>query len=82
MVVGLELGRWDVAQRLHQPVVVEPSDPFQRCQFHRLLGLPRPASMDYLGLVEPVDRLGQGVVVAVALEPTEGSMPASARRSL
>ena len=67
MVVGLELGRRDVAQWLHQSVVVEPSHPFQRRKLHRLLGLPRPAPVDHLGLVEPVDGLGQGVVVAVAL---------------
>lgn len=67
MVADLELGRWDVAQRLHQSVVVEPGDPFQRCQLHRLLGLPRPASVDHLGLVQAVDGFGQSVVVTVAL---------------
>ena len=67
MVVSLELGRRDVAQRLHQSVMVEPSDPFQRGKFYRLLGLPRPAAVDHLGLLEPVDGLGKRVVVAVAL---------------
>ena len=38
--------------------------------------------MDDLGLVEAVDRFGQGLVVAVADTPTEGSRPASARRSV
>ena len=54
-------------QRFHQSVVVEPSYPFQRGELYRLLGLPRPAPVDHLGLVEPVDGLGQRVVVAVAL---------------
>ena len=39
--------------------------------------------MDQLGFVQPVDRLGQGIVVSVALIlPTEGLMPASAKRVL
>jgi hypothetical protein len=38
--------------------------------------------MDQSGLVEPIDRFGQRVVVAVALLPTDGSTPASASRSL
>lgn len=67
MVVGFELSGRDVAQRPHQAVMVELGHPLQRRQFHCLLGLPRPASMGHLGLVRPVDRLGQGVVVAVAL---------------
>ena len=47
--------------------MVEPGHPFQRRQFHRFLGLPRCPAVDQLGLVQPVDRLGQRVVVAVAL---------------
>src|SRR5664279_2570409 len=48
-------------------MVVEPSHPFQRGKLDCLLGLPRRAAMNQLGLVEPIDGLGQGVVVAVAL---------------
>ena len=73
MIIGLELRRRDVAQRPHQPVMVEPGDPFQRCQFHRLLGLPWPAPVDDLGLVQPVDGLGQRVVVGVAPAADRGS---------
>ena len=61
----LRLGRRDVADRLQQPVVVEPRHPFQRGQFDSLARLPRPAPVDDLGLVQPVDGLGQGVVVTV-----------------
>lgn len=53
MVLVFELGRWLVAQGFHQPMVVEPRDPFQRRQFDRLLGLSRPAAVDHLCLVEP-----------------------------
>jgi hypothetical protein len=28
-VSGLELGRWDIANRLQEPTVVEPVDPLQ-----------------------------------------------------
>ena len=47
--------------------MVEPRNPFERCQLHGFAGLPRSAAMNQLGLVQPVDRLGQRVVVAVAL---------------
>src|SRR3990167_3959137 len=46
--------------------MVEPVHPFQRGHFNRFLGFPRPTAMDELSLVQPVDGLGQGVVVAVA----------------
>ena len=52
IVVRLCFGRRDIADRLEQPVMV---------------GLSRCPTMDKLGLVQPVDRLGKGVVVAVAL---------------
>ena len=67
VVVCLSLCWRDVADRFEQPMVVEPRHPFQRGQLHRFLGLPGRAAMDQLSFVEPVDRLGQGVVVAVAL---------------
>ena len=38
--------------------------------------------MDQLSLVEGVDRVGQCIIVTVALATTDGSMPASARCSL
>ena len=60
------VNQWDVADGLQQSVVVEPRDPLERRQFDRFACLPRRATMDQLGLVQPVDRLGQRVVVAVA----------------
>ena len=47
--------------------MVEPADPFQSDEFHRFEAPPWPAPMDDLGLVETVDRFGEGVVVAVAV---------------
>ena len=57
---------WDIADRLQQLPVVEPLHPFERGVLDGFEGPPGSASMDDLGLVEAVDRLGQGVVVAVA----------------
>lgn len=60
--------RWrNVADGLEQGVLIEPGDPLQRCQLHRLGAFPGATAMDQLRFVESVDRLGQGVVVAVAL---------------
>ena len=66
VVVCLSLGGRDVADRLQQSMMVEPRYPFERGEFQRFLGLPGCPAMDQFGLVEPVDRLGQRVVVAVA----------------
>src|SRR5690606_1480537 len=56
----------DIANRRKQPLRVEPGDPFKRRQLDCCLCPPWPAAVDELRLVQPVDRLGQGVVVAVA----------------
>ena len=62
----LGLGRRDVADRLEEPSVVEPVDPFKRGQLDCFEVSPRPSSVDHLGFVEAVDRLGERVVVGVA----------------
>ena len=66
IVARLGFGRRDIADRLEQPPVVEPVDPFQRRELDRLEAAPRPAPVDDLGLVEAVDGLCEGVVVAVS----------------
>jgi hypothetical protein len=63
---GLELGRRHIANGLQEPAVVEPVDPLQRGVLDLVEALPRPAAANQLGLVQPNDRLGQGIVVAVA----------------
>ena len=60
------LGQRDVADRLEEPSVVEPIDPFERGKLDGLKVAPRPASVDHLGFVEAVDRLGESVVVGIA----------------
>ena len=53
-------------------MMVEPRDPFERGQFDCLLGLPRPATVNDFRLVQAVDSLCEGVVVAVALAADGG----------
>ena len=43
--------------------MVEPVDPFGGGVLDVIDGLPRLAWFDQLGLVQPVDRLGQRVVI-------------------
>jgi len=59
--------------RLKEPAVVEPVDPFEGGVFDRLETAPWPTRMDHLGLVEAVDRLGEGVVVRGANAADRGN---------
>ena len=66
-VVGdFRFGGRDVADRLEQATVVEPVDPFEDGELDGFEIAPRPSAMDELGFEQPVDRLGQDIVVAVA----------------
>jgi len=60
---------------IEQPPVVEPVHPFQRGVLDGLEGPPRATPVDHLGLVEAVDRLGQGVVIAVTDAADRGLDP-------
>ena len=64
-VAFLGLGRRDEADGLQKPATVEPVHPLEGCELDGLEVTPRAASMDDLGLVEAVYRLGQRVVVRV-----------------
>lgn len=46
--------------------MIEPVDPFQRRELDGFKAPPRPAPMDDLGLVKPVDGLRESIVVTVA----------------
>ena len=52
MVLGLELNGRHVADRLEQPLMVEPMNPGERGVLDRLEVAPRPAPVDQLGLVQ------------------------------
>ena len=56
----------DVADWCQQASVIEPIYPFQGGEFHGLEAAPRPAAVNDLCLVKPVDGLGERVVVTVA----------------
>ena len=66
MIFPFVLGRRHVTDRLEQPPIVEPVNPFQRRVLHGVGGSPGPASVDHFGFVEADDGLGQRVVVGVA----------------
>lgn len=66
MVAFLCFCRLDVADGLQQSAIVEPVDPFQVVELDRHKASLCSASMDYVSLEETVDRLGQGIVVALA----------------
>ena len=55
--------------------MIEPIDPFEGGKLDGFETAPRPAPMDHLGLEQPVDRLGQGIVVAVA-DTADGGLDA------
>src|SRR3546814_13668228 len=46
----------DVSDRLEQPPVVEPVDPFERGIFDSFKGSPRTSPVDHLRLVKAIDR--------------------------
>ena len=75
VVVGFELCRRNHADLGVQPAVVEPVDVGEGRPLDVLDSLPGSSAVDELGLVEPVEALGQGVVggVAPAADRSDGS---------
>ena len=67
VVRGLVFGWRDVTDSGVQPAGVPPVDPGEGGQLDVFDGAPRSLHGDQLGLVEPEDRLGQGVVIGVTL---------------
>lgn len=61
-----ELGRWNVADWLESPSIVEPVDPFKGRECNLLQASPRSIGRDYFCLEEAEDRLGHGVVLRVS----------------
>jgi hypothetical protein len=62
---GLELGWRDIANGLQEPAVVEPVHPLQGGVLDLIKAPPGAALADQLSLVQPNDRLGQGIVIGV-----------------
>jgi hypothetical protein len=59
------MGPWG----FEEAAVVEPVDPFEGRVLEVVEAAPRAAVADELGLVEPDDRFGEGIVVRVAPRP-------------
>ena len=70
-----------VAYSLQKTAVVEPINPFECGELHSFEVAPWSSSMDDLGLVKPVDRLGESVVVGIA-DTSDGGLDARFRQSL
>jgi hypothetical protein len=82
-VVGcFEFGWWDVAAVFVQAAVVVPVDPFQHGDLDLLGGPPRAAALEQFGLEQPIVVSASALSYASPTEPTEGSAPAAARRSV
>ena len=54
---------------------VEPVDPFERGELDSFERAPGPSPVDYLGLIESVDRFGERIVIAVADTADGGHEP-------
>ena len=61
IIVGFGVCRWNVSNRLQQPLVVEPVHPIQRGKFDGIQVLPG-LPMNNFSLVQAVDSFGEGVV--------------------
>jgi hypothetical protein len=72
VVSRLELSRWHHADLAVQPAVVEPVEVAHRGELDVVDAPPRALLADELGLVEPVEALGESVVVAVAAAADRG----------
>jgi hypothetical protein len=68
MVGALVFGWWDISDRLQDSLVVEPVVPLQGGVFDVVESVQWSASVDDLGLVEAVDRLGHCAVASVAYD--------------
>ena len=83
VVGGFELGGRDVAEFAVESVVIEPLDPGECGELDVVDVSPRSLTADQLGLVEPVHRLDEGVVIRQSpMLPIGGTAPISASRSL
>src|ERR1051326_8992527 len=62
----LEFSRWDIADGTMQTPVVPPVDPLRGCQLHLFKRSPGTVLPDDLGLVEPIPRLRECIVVRIS----------------
>ncbi len=82
MVGLLELGRRNVAERFEQAAAVEPRDPLQRRELDVLEPLHGPRRRITSVLYNPITVSASALSYESPELPTDGSMPASASRSV
>jgi hypothetical protein len=75
-----------VPDRLEESAVVEPVDPFERCELDLLEGSPRTIRTNDLGLGEAVDGLcfsltGSPIFIACAVNATGRTAKSAAKPS-
>ncbi len=82
-VVGcLEFDGWDVVAVFVQAAVVVPVDPFQHGDLDLFGGPPGPRGLNSSVLNNPMVVSASALSNASPTDPTDGSAPAAARRSL
>ncbi len=57
----------DIPDGFEEPPVVEPVNPLERGDFHRLTGFPGASGVNQFRFVEAVDGFFQGVIVTIPL---------------
>ena len=70
-----ELGRWYVANRSQEPLLVEPGHPVESGELDIVDSLPRAVLSNDLGLVQADHRFGQRVVIGIAPASNRGLDP-------
>ncbi len=56
VISGSRLGGWNVADRLKQPPMIEPVDPFERSHLNGLQVVPQPTPWSMVTLISPYRR--------------------------
>ena len=82
VMVGLELGRWDVAELAVEAPLVEPFDVGEGRELDVVGVAPRALAADQFGLVEAVHALAMALSNESPMLPIEGRAWISARRSV
>jgi hypothetical protein len=82
MIGLLELGRGHVPARGEQAAIVVPRDPLEGRELDVLEPLPGPPPIDLSVLNNPITVSASALSYESPALPTEGSMPASAKRSV
>ena len=70
-----EFGRWYVANRSQEPLLIEPGHPVESGELDIVDSLPRAVLSNDLGLVQADHRFGQRIVIGIAPDSNRGLDP-------